>query len=67
MRILFSSGIVNETREIFLATKWLTATETVLINGKVHQVIAVINLGKVKNWENMKKTSRWVNANLWRG
>ena len=49
MGLLFSSGIVNETRQIFLAKNGLAAAKTALINGKVHQVITVINLDEVKN------------------
>ena len=44
--------------KFFWQTNGLAATKTALINGKVHQVIAVVNLGEVKNWENMKKNSR---------
>ena len=49
MGLLFSSGIVNETRQIFLAKNGLAAAKTALINRKVHQVITVINLDEVKN------------------
>ena len=33
----------------------LAVPKTTLINGKVHQVIAVVNLDEVKNWKNKKK------------
>ena len=50
MGLLFSSGIVNKTRQFFfLAKNGLAAAKTALINGKVHQVITVINLDEVKN------------------
>ena len=55
MGFLFSSGMVNETREIFLATNGLVSAKTALINGRVHQIIVVVNLDEIKNWENMKK------------
>ena len=56
MGLLFSSGIVNETGETFLATNGLAAAKTTLINRKVHhQVTAVVNLDEVEYWENMKK------------
>ena len=35
-----------------------------MINVKVHQVIAVANLDEVRNWENMKKISWWVNVDF---
>ena len=49
MELLFSSGIVNETKQFFLAKNGLAAAKTALINGKIHQVITVINLDEVKN------------------
>ena len=49
MGLLFSSGIVNETREICLAKNRFAVAKTTLINRKVHQVIAVVNLEEVKN------------------
>ena len=50
--------------KLFLAMNGLAAAKTALINGKVHQVIAVVNLDEVKNWKDMKKSSCWVNVNF---
>ena len=35
-----------------------------LINGKLYQMIIVINLNKIKNWNEIKKSSRGVNGNF---
>ena len=35
-----------------------------LVNRILYQVIGVINLNKIKNWEELKKSSRWVNLNF---
>ena len=34
--------------------KGLAVAKTTPINGKVHRVIAVVDLEEVKNWESMK-------------
>ena len=64
MGISFSSGILNETRKIFLATNGLALAKTALINETVRQAISVLNLDKVKNWKNMKKSLPWVNLSF---
>ena len=34
------------------------------INGKLYQTIGIINLNKIKNWNEIKKYSQWVNVNF---
>ena len=34
------------------------------INGKLYQTIGIINLNKIKNWNETKKSSQWVNINF---
>ena len=47
-----------------MATNGLAAAKTALINRKLHQIIEVINLDEVKNWENLKKILLWVNVSF---
>ena len=60
--ILFASSIKNNTEKIFLQTAGLSSAKYPLINGKYKQMIGVINLNEIRNWSEIKKTSRWVNV-----
>ena len=62
--ILFSSSIKNETEKIFLQTTGLTDAKYGLINDGFKQVIGVINLNQTENWNEIKKSSQWVNVNF---
>ena len=35
-----------------------------LVNDDYKQVIGVINLDEIEKWENIKRSSRWVNVNF---
>ena len=35
-----------------------------LINRKLHQKIGLLNLNEIKNWNEIKKSSQWVNVNF---
>ena len=59
--LLFSSSIQNDTN-IFIAAGGLKDAKEALINGKMYQVIGVINISQISGWENIKKTSHQVNA-----
>ena len=62
--ILFASSIKNETEKIFLQTTGLSDAKYGLINDKHKQTIGVINLNQIENWNEIKKSSRWVNINF---
>ena len=62
--ILFSSSVKNDTEKIFLETTRLTDAKYGLINDDFKQVIGVINLNQIENWNDIKKSSRWVNVNF---
>ena len=53
--LLFSSGIKNETEKIFVTSNGVIDAKYDLINGKLYQTIGVINLNKIKNWNEIKK------------
>ena len=42
----------------------LNKAKTALINGKILNVLGVINLDKINSWEKIKGKSIWVNANF---
>ena len=61
-KLLFSSSIQKETNIIFIVADRLNNAKEVLIDGKIYQVIGLINISQIKGWENIKNTSHWVNT-----
>ena len=59
--ILFPSLITNNTKQIFVTCRELNDGKFALINGKVYNILGVINLDKISNWELIKGKSLWVN------
>ena len=60
--LLFSRGIENDKNQIFITANGLNNVKMLLINGKIYNTLAVINLEEIKNWKNMKSTSQWVSV-----
>ena len=57
----FLSAIKNEAEKMFVAVGVLVDAKYSLINGKLYKTISVINLNEIKNWNEIKKSSQWVN------
>ena len=55
--LIFSSSIQQETNVIFIITNGSNDTKEILINGKLFQGIAVINLAEISRWKNIANTS----------
>ena len=53
--MLYSSAIKNKTEKIFVTVGGLMDAKYSLINGKLYQTIALINLNEIKNWNEIKK------------
>ena len=53
----------NDTEKIFLTTNGLVDAKYNLIDRILYQVIGIINLNKIKNWNEIKK-SRQVYVNF---
>ena len=64
--LLFSSGIKNDTEQIFIVTNGLNKAKDSLINGKIYKILAVINLAQTNNWENTKGVSNWIKKHSFR-
>ena len=62
--ILFSSPIKNDTKQIFVTCRELNNAKTALINGKIVNLLGIVNLNKINNWEHIKGKLLWVNANF---
>ena len=60
--ILFSANIVNNTQQIFVTCHNLDSAKKALINGKLYSILGIINLSEIKNWEEVKGKSIYVNA-----
>ena len=60
---LFSSSMKNDNEKIFLTTNGLVDAKYNLIDRILYQVIGIINLNKIKNWNEIKK-SRQVYVNF---
>ena len=62
--LLFPATIQNNTSQIFVTCRELNKAKTALINGKILNILGVINLDKINSWEKIKGKSSWVNANF---
>ena len=62
--ILFLSSIKNNTEKIFLQTTGISEAKYGLIDDEFKQVKGVINLNQIEKWDEIKKSSRWVNVNF---
>ena len=62
--LLFLSAIKNETEKIFVTTNGLIDAKYDLIDGKLYQAIGIINMNEIKNQNEIKKSSQWLNVNF---
>ena len=62
--ILFPSSVTNDTKQIFVTCRELNNAKTALMNGKIYNILGIINLNKINNWEYIKGKSLWVNINF---
>ena len=51
--ILFPSSVTNDTSQIFVTCRALNNAKIVLINGKIYNILGIINLNKI-NKENRR-------------
>ena len=62
--ILVPSSVKNYTNQIFVTYRALNNTKVPLINRKIYNIHAIINLNKINNWEYITRKSLWVNASF---
>ena len=60
--ILFSASIVNDTQQVFIVCYNLDSAKKALINGKLYSILGIINISEIKNWEQVKGKSIYVNV-----
>ena len=61
---MFSSSVQNNTKQIFVTCIELNDVKVALINSKVSNILEVINLNKIKNWEYIKGKSLSASINF---
>ena len=60
--LLLASSVVNDTEKIFLQTTGLKSAKYALLNDKYKQLIGIVNLNYIQNWNGLKQSSRWVDV-----
>ena len=62
---LISSSVKNDTEQIFITWRELNDVNKSLINGKIYELVEIIDLNKINNWkERVKGRSIWINTTL---
>ena len=60
--ILISANIINDIQQVFIICYNLDSAKKALINGKLYSILGIINISEIKNWEQVKGKSIYVNA-----
>ena len=58
--LLFPVLLKNDTKQIFITGKELNRVKKAILNGKIYDLIAIIELNKISNWTDIKGQSIWV-------
>ena len=61
---MFLSSIKNDTKQIFVTCRELNNAKNALINGKIVNILGIINLNKTNNWRHIKGKSLGVNVDF---
>ena len=62
--ILFPASITNDTTQIFILGKNLNGIKKAILNNKIFDILAVVDLKKNNNWKDTKGQTVWTNAAL---
>ena len=62
--LLVSSSVQSDTKQIFVTCRELNDAKVALINDRISNILGVINLNKIENWEYIKRKSFPLNVNL---
>ena len=58
--LLFPASIKNETKQIFVTGKEINGVKKSILNGKVYELVSIIDLDKISNWNKIKGQSIWI-------
>ena len=62
--ILFPPSVTNDPKQISVTCRTLNDAKIALTNGKIYNMLGIINLNKINNCEYIKVKSLWVNVNF---
>lgn len=62
--ILFPPSVTNDPKQISVTCRTLNDAKIALTNGKIYNMLGIINLNKINNCEYIKGKSLWVNVNF---
>ena len=60
--LLFPATIKNDTEQVFILAKNLNGVKKCILNYKTFDIIGVIDLNKIPNWNEIKGQSVWTNV-----
>ena len=60
--ILFPATVTNDTSQIFILRKNLNGVKKSILNKKIFDILAVVDLNKINHWADIKGQSIWTNA-----
>ena len=64
INVLFISSLENDTQNIFIVCHNLNSAKKALINNKIYSLLGIIDLNEIKQWNEMKGKSLYVNAKI---
>ena len=59
--MLFPASIKNDTNLIFITANNLSGVKKAILNYKTYNILAEIDVSKIKSWDKIKGQSIWVN------
>ena len=59
--ILFPASVTKDTNKIFVLGKKLNGVKKSILNNKIFDILAVVDLNKTNNWIDIKGQSIWTN------
>ena len=62
--ILFPASITNDTNQIFILGKNLSGVKKSILNKKIFDILTIVDLKKINNWNDVKGQSVWTKAAL---
>ena len=63
--ILFPAPVTNYTEQVFVTCRELNDAKPALINGKLINILGVINLNKINNWDYIKRKGQFLSNICW--
>ena len=60
--LLFPPSIKNDMKQIFITCKELNGVQKSILNEKVYDHLAIIDIDKINSWQEIKGQSIWINA-----